>query len=90
MTDKNTLNQTSFDFLDKKEPMIDVKDKTKPESTAVTQREFDEKAGNKRELWDFVKTGNLFRLISLENIFTPDFRHCTNEFLGGILDDEKK
>lgn len=88
---KNAKNEDKFSFLGVTKVMNDVEQNDeKPDSTPVTQAEFTSKAGNKKELWEFCETGNFFSLISLENIFLPDFPAANVEYLAGIMDDTKK
>ena len=52
---KNDENAHPFSFLaDKKEMDDSIDDKSKPDSTEVTQGDFDSKAGNKKEVFDFL------------------------------------
>ena len=87
---ENEQNDNPFSFLTDKKSMDDTKEiKTKPETTEVTQGDFDDKAGNKKEVWDFLVTRNFFPLISSENIFLPKYAIANMDYLGGIMDDNK-
>ena len=87
---ENKQNDNPFSFLSEKKLMDDTKEiKSKPDSTEVTQGDFDDKAGNKKEVWDFLVTRNFFQLISSENIFLPKYAIANMDYLGGIMDDNK-
>ena len=89
--DKNDQIANPFSFMKDKKAMEDtMTSKATSQPHDVTQSEFDEKAGNKREVFDFLVTRNLFLLISLENIFLPDIKFTNMDYLGGIMDDTKR
>ena len=87
---KNEQIADPFSFLSDQKIMDDAKIvKDKPDSTEVTQGDFDDKAGNKLEVFNFLSTRNFLALISSENIFLPKYAIANMDYLGGIMDDAK-
>ena len=48
-------------------------------TTNVNQEEFEDHTGNKKEIYEFLQTGNLFMLILAENIFLPPIDLTNND-----------
>jgi hypothetical protein len=62
----------------------------KGESTIVVQGEFDQHAGVKKEVYEFLETCNLFTLIFIGNIFLCHYPFANVDFLHGIMSDDVK